>query len=252
MPVPCYTDPMDKEFAIMYQENQIHIQKAEHEFLLESSLASLYASSSLFLESDPYDMEFDDDDSDEDEEEEKKDGKKVGIFTKICNAIKSFINSFITMIRNLFKDSLDEDTYMQSKAFDMRYDQDVERLTNEVNREMVKGRKIIQAISNQTHVDDVTVANFCDMGANLAIQNKKQIVNYTKGMLIKKKVLDSMDKSKKIVEDSQKNLEGKKLSKEETEKGIKVLNAMNKMVTTLGKSSKGFFQMLRNSKGGKS
>ena len=249
MPIPCYTDPMDKEFVIMYQENQIHIQKAEHEFLLESSLASLYTSSSLFLESDPYDMEFDDDDSDEDEEEEKKDGKKVGIFTKICNAIKSFINSFIKMLQNMTKDSVDGfDDYKKTETFKVRYNQDVERITDEVMREMVKGRKIIQAISKRTGIDDVTVANYCDLGSKIVMQNKDQIVDSANKMIIKNRVINVMNKSKDIVDESDKSLSNAKLSKKETEQGMRVLKTMNQMITGLGKSSKGLFSKFNKKK----
>ena len=54
-----------------------------------------------------------------------------------------------------------------------------------------------------------------------------------------------MDNSKKVVDESQKKLENANLSKADMEKGVKVLNTMNTMVTGLGKSSRGLFKRMK-------
>ena len=127
----------------------------------------------------------------------------------------------------------------------VRNNQDVERITDQVNHEMAKGRKIVQMISRKTGVDDATVANYCDLGAKIVMDNKDIIVKTSKGWMIRKKVLDAMDNSKKVVDESQKELEKANLSKADIEKGVKVLNTMNTMVTGLGKSSRGLFKRMK-------
>lgn len=239
-----YSLPMDDQYAILEKKNAVEMKKAMHFFDLESALM-IESEESFLLESEEYDLDFEDE-----EEEEKKNtnpsGKKYSVFAKICNAIRNFINSFVNMIKNMFKDSMDWDEYKKTKDVAVRYNQDVEKITDQVNHEMAKGRRFIQLISRKTGVDDATVANFCDLGAKVAIENKDTIYKAGTGMMIRKKVLDSMNKSKKIIDESQKDLENANLSKKDAEKGMKVLNTMNKMISGLGKSSKGLFNKFRN------
>ena len=239
-----YSLPVDDQYAILEKKNAVEIKKAMHFFDLESALM-VESEESFLLESEEYDLDFEDE-----EEEEKKNtnpsGKKYSVFAKICNAIRNFINSFVNMIKNMFKDSMDWDEYKKTKDVAVRYNQDVEKITDQVNHEMAKGRRFIQLISRKTGVDDATVANFCDLGAKVAIENKDTIYKAGTGMMIRKKVLDSMNKSKKIIDESQKDLENANLSKKDAEKGMKVLNTMNKMISGLGKSSKGLFNKFRN------
>lgn len=239
-----YSLPVDDQYAILEKKNAVEMKKAMHFFDLESVLM-VESEESFLLESEEYDLDFEDE-----EEEEKKNtnpsGKKYSVFAKICNAIRNFINSFVNMIKNMFKDSMDWDEYKKTKDVAVRYNQDVEKITDQVNHEMAKGRRFIQLISRKTGVDDATVANFCDLGAKVAIENKDTIYKAGTGMIIRKKVLDSMNKSKKIIDESQKDLENANLSKKDAEKGMKVLNTMNKMISGLGKSSKGLFNKFRN------
>ena len=239
-----YSLPVDDQYAILEKKNAVEMKKAMHFFDLESALM-VESEESFLLESEEYDLDFEDE-----EEEEKKNtnpsGKKYSVFAKICNAIRNFINSFVNMVKNMFKDSMDWDEYKKTKDVAVRYNQDVEKITDQVNHEMAKGRRFIQLISRKTGVDDATVANFCDLGAKVAIENKDTIYKAGTGMMIRKKVLDSMNKSKKIIDESQKDLENANLSKKDAEKGMKVLNTMNKMISGLGKSSKGLFNKFRN------
>ena len=77
------------------------------------------------------------------------------------------------------------------------------------------------------------------------MDNKDTIVKTSKSWMIRKKVLDAMDNSKKVVNESEKELENANLSKADMEKGVKVLNTMNTMVTGLGKSSRGLFKRMK-------
>ena len=238
-----YSLPVDDQYAILEKKNAVEMKKAMHFFFLVSALM-IESEESFLLESEEYDLDFEDE-----EEEEKKNtnpsGKKYSVFAKICNAIRNFINSFVNMIKNMFKDSVDWDEYKKSDEMEVRYNQDVERITDQVNHEMAKGRKIVQMISRKTGVDDATVANYCDLGAKIVMDNKDIIVKTSKGWMIRKKVLDAMDNSKKVVDESQKELEKANLSKADIEKGVKVLNTMNTMVTGLGKSSRGLFKRMK-------
>lgn len=240
-----YSLPVDDQYAILEKKNAVEMKKAMHFFDLESALMVESEESFLLESEDAVEV-----DMMGDEEEEKKNtnpsGKKYSVFAKICNAIRNFINSFVNMVKNMFKDSAEWDDYKKTKDVAVRYNQDVEKITDQVNHEMAKGRRFIQLISRKTGVDDATVANFCDLGAKVAIDNKDTIYKAGTGILIRKKVLDSMDKSKKIIDESQKDLDNANLSKKDAEKGMKILNTMNKMVSGLGKSSKGLFNKFRN------
>ena len=240
-----YSLPVDDQYVILEKKNAVEMKKAMHFFDLESSLFNT-SSNSFFMESDDYELDM----MGEDDEEKKKKNtdpskKKYGVFSKICNTIRNFISSFVEMVKNLFKDNVDWDEYKKSKDMEIRYNQDVEEITDKVNHEMAKGRKFVQLISRKTGVDDATIANYCDLGAKVVLDNKDTIVNTASTWMIRKKVLDSMDKSRKVIDESQKDLENANLSKKDAEKGMKILNTMNKMVTGLGKSSKGLFQRFK-------
>lgn len=229
----CFTSlPIDTQFLILEKKCELEINEAIHLYLIQSSLQN----STVFQE--------------KAEEKNQSEKDSSGVISKICNAIRNFINAFINMLRNMSKDDMDEETDMKdymktSKEIKVQYDQDVNAIVDNVSREMVKGRKFIQMISKSTGVDDMTIANYCDLGAKIAIENKKTIVDTASNMLIRKRVLDTMNKSKKIIDESEKALNSKNLSKKEKEQGMRILGTMQKMVVGMGKSSKGLFQKFK-------
>ena len=243
-----YSLPVDDQYAILEKKNAVEMKKAMHFFDLESALM-VESEESFLLESEDVvevDMMGDEEEKDGKKKKSKDPSKKkYGVISKICNAIRNFINSFIDMIKNMFKDNVGWDEYKKSEDATIRYNQDVERITDQVNHEMAKGRKIVQMISKKTGIDDAAVANYCDLGAKIVMDNKDTIVKTSKSWMIRKKVLDAMDNSKKVVNESEKELENANLSKADMEKGVKVLNTMNTMVTGLGKSSRGLFKRMK-------
>ena len=241
-----YSLPVDDQYAILEKKNAVEMKKAMHFFDLESALMVESEESFLLESEDAVEVDMMGDEEEKDGEKKKNPSKKkYGVISKICNAIRNFINSFIDMIKNMFKDNVGWDEYKKSEDATIRYNQDVERITDQVNHEMAKGRKIVQMISKKTGIDDAAIANYCDLGAKIVMDNKDTIVKTSKSWMIRKKVLDAMDNSKKVVNESEKELENANLSKADMEKGVKVLNTMNTMVTGLGKSSRGLFKRMK-------
>ena len=74
------------------------------------------------------------------------------------------------MIENAFsnKKHITGDDFINSKTGQLTFNADVKKIQEQIDDEVLKGRKLIQAISSATGVDDKTVANFCDKAPNVA------------------------------------------------------------------------------------
>lgn len=92
-----------------------------------------------------------------------------GFFTRMIDAIVSFIRKINESVANLFskQEHVDLDSFLQSQTGQVQLSYDMEAIDKEVNKKVLEGRKIIQAISSKTGVSDETVAKFCDGCANV-------------------------------------------------------------------------------------
>ena len=98
---------------------------------------------------------------------EAADGK--GFFSRMIDAIVSFIQKINESVANLFSknEHVDLDSCLQSQTGQVQLSYDMEAIDREVNKKVLEGRKIIQAISSATGISDAKVAKFADGCANV-------------------------------------------------------------------------------------
>ena len=98
---------------------------------------------------------------------EAADGK--GFFSRMIDAIVSFIQKINESVSNLFSknEHVDLDSFLQSQTGQVQLSYDMEAIDREVNKKVLEGRKIIQAISSATGISDAKVAKFADGCANV-------------------------------------------------------------------------------------
>ena len=98
---------------------------------------------------------------------EAADGK--GFFSRMIDVIVSFIQKINESVANLFSknEHVDLDSFLQSQTGQVQLSYDMEAIDREVNKKVLEGRKLIQAISSATGVSDAKVAKFADGCANV-------------------------------------------------------------------------------------
>lgn len=98
---------------------------------------------------------------------EAADGK--GFFSRMIDVIVSFIQKINESVANLFSknEHVDLDSFLQSQTGQVQLSYDMEAIDREVNKKVLEGRKIIQAISSATGISDAKVAKFADGCANV-------------------------------------------------------------------------------------
>ena len=98
---------------------------------------------------------------------EAADGK--GFFSRMIDAIVSFIQKINESVANLFSknEHVDLDSFLQSQTGQVQLSYDMEGINRDVNKKVLEGRKMIQAISSATGISDAKVAKFADGCANV-------------------------------------------------------------------------------------
>ena len=120
---------------------------------------------------------------------------------KIIDTIVNFINSFIEMIENAFsnKKHITGDDFINSKTGQLTFNADAKKIQAQIDDEVLKGRKIIQAISSKTGIDDKTVADFCDKALDVGKNVGKFALPVAAAWGVKTFLLNSMKKDKEQV-----------------------------------------------------
>lgn len=108
---------------------------------------------------------------------EAADGK--GFFSRMIDAIVSFIQKINESVANLFSknEHVDLDSFLQSQTGQVQLSYDMEAIDRDVNKKVLEGRKIIQAISSATGISDAKVAKFADGCANVVKDHGMFIVS---------------------------------------------------------------------------
>ena len=131
--------------------------------------------------------------------EGQKSGKQ-NIVLRVIEAIKRFLRDLGTSISDAFKK--DEDTvtieqFLQTQQGQAKLSYDVEAIQAGIDDEILKGRKIIQAISKGTNVPDKVVADYVDRATNFVKSNAKAggaIVSFIALSKIRQKVSENVFK----------------------------------------------------------
>lgn len=94
---------------------------------------------------------------------------KKSWLSSMAERIGRLIKDFCNMIKNMFsfKGHLTLDDYKNSDTGKAQIDYDLRVVQDGVDAEVRKGRKLIQAISKGTHIDDAEVERFVDGTANI-------------------------------------------------------------------------------------
>lgn len=149
LPELVFESSFERDYTILEKSFDIEFDKIINNYTAESALLAL-EEDETFLEA--------------------ADNKFSEAVHKIVDTIVNFINNFIEMIENAFsnKKHITGDDFINSKTGQLTFNADVKKIQEQIDDEVLKGRKLIQAISSATGVDDKTVANFCDKAPNVA------------------------------------------------------------------------------------
>lgn len=117
----------DKEVEIFFRESALAMLESEDEW---------YKTEALYIEAD----------------EENTD--KPGLFSKLASVVKGIIDKiiqtikdFIESIRNAFGQKLTPDAYMKSDTAEVKLSEDIEKITEQIEAEIISERKGVQMIS---------------------------------------------------------------------------------------------------------
>lgn len=119
---------------------------------------------------------------------EAADGK--GFFSRMIDAIVSFIQKINESVANLFSknEHVDLDSFLQSQTGQVQLSYDMEAIDREVNKKVLEGRKLIQAISSATGISDAKVAKFADGCANVVKEHGAFIASVTGIGILRSKI----------------------------------------------------------------
>ena len=180
LPELVFESSFERDYTILEKSFDIEFDKIINNYMAESALLAL----------------------EEDETFLEAAGNKFSdAVHKIIDTIVNFINSFIEMIENAFsnKKHITGDDFINSKTGQLTFNADVKKIQEQIDDEVLKGRKLIQAISSATGVDDKTVANFCDKVPNVAKQVGTFVLPVAAAWGVKRLILGSMKKNKKEI-----------------------------------------------------
>ena len=224
LPELVFESSFERDYAILEKSFDIEFDKIINKYMAESALLAL----------------------EEDETFLEAAGNKFSeAVHKIISAISNFINSFIEMVENAFsnKEHITGDDFVNSKTGQLAFNADAKKIQAQIDDEVLKGRKIIQAISSKTGIDDKTVAEFCDTAFDVGKSVGKFVLPITAAWGVKTFILKSMknnkDKIKQLGEEVAKETDPKKQQQK-----LKVLMKMKKDISTGTKYSTDFVQTL--------
>lgn len=112
------------------------------------------------------------------EASEKKTSSFSAFVTKVIDSIKKMITDFCEMIENIFskKERVTTSDYLNSNAGKTQLTKDMDEIQRKVDNEMLKGRKLVQAISKATKIPDREVADFVDGCSKFVKDNGKAVI----------------------------------------------------------------------------
>ena len=135
---------------------------------------------------------------------------------KANKSFKNFINSIVSKIMKVISDVKDKitsifngsnkltlDEYLDSETGELALKYDIVRIQQNAEAEVRKGRKLVQAISRGTKVDDRVVEAFLDGGANLIDSNPgvgRTVIKATTASVVFNKCSKSLDGMKRDID----------------------------------------------------
>lgn len=214
----------ERDADISLKEFEVDMLKINDEYMRESSL--LLISGNLILEG------------------EGAEPQTKGFFSKavdkIVSAVSRLITSFIEMIGDIFgnKKNITTADFIDSDTGKVTLNHDVTKINQDINKELLKGRKMIQAISRGTKIPDETVASFVDSSADFINKYGKVVLGVGATMVLKNAILSAMNGNKKAMDDSGRDAKNGNPDKKAEEQKMSILNRMSNLVSQSVKVSK--------------
>lgn len=198
-----YENSLDRDYDILVRRFDIAVERAEAIYTYESTINNSLCSEYMI-----------------EAEASVNDGKEPSKMVKAKNAFSNFINKIITYMKNLLrdvgemfsnmfntKDGVTIDDYLKSETGKERYDFDCVDASIKAADEVRKGRKLVQAISRGTGIDDATVEEYVDKASKYVIDHKEMVIAvpiayamYKKGTKKNKDMADDIDAAGKCAE----------------------------------------------------
>ena len=140
----------EKEFERVLLSSDIEVEKVFKEFTMSLALEGI--DGGVMLEADG--------------STKKSDNLFIKAIDTIISKIAQILQSIISLFKDLFKGSSDEEkamnAYFASSTEQIRFDSDVRKIRRECEKEVEDGSKLVKAISSKTGADPASVKKFCD------------------------------------------------------------------------------------------
>lgn len=219
---------LDRDIDIMSRNMEIEMMKAESVYETTTAL--------LNLEMGNY---YEDGNEQNGTVATKKKSSFVEFIRKIFNTIIKTITNVFSGIINIFKRPMSPDEFFEDPNVQIKLEGDMNKLCDAVENETLKGRKIIQAISRGTGLNDKAVADWVDNSAQHVYDNFDSVagtvISASTALATSRVVSKKVQQTAKIAEDCRiaaENIDTSKMdekSKKRVEDAIKVSKEMGKI-----------------------
>lgn len=227
-----------KEIDIEFLETQIELEKSLNDYLIESDILSL----GIFTE-------------EENKAANEQKRSKFGEFIKrITDAIVNALKNLGTAISSAFGGGkhINTQDFLNSDTGKGIYAADIEKINKECDDKILEGRKMIQAISNGTGVDDHTVAKYVDGAANFAANNGTVLLSTGVAIAAIPKAREWINNKLGLIQQSEetlhdvalKNYEDRNKQQEEQSKIGKIYTAMGTYTNKFKNEATKYFKIL--------
>ena len=108
-------------------------------------------------------------------------GEKKTFFSRVLDSIVRFFQNINDRIASHFtsgEEDVDLSDYMNSDLGKVQLEYDLDKVETFVNKQFLKGRKLVQLISSASGVSDEKVAAFCDECTQSVIDNSGPIIEF--------------------------------------------------------------------------
>lgn len=157
-----YNTTLERDTDIIFRQYEINVERTKLEMNEDAELLN------LFSEAEDLGFKVNPRESKSNKINPVNTGKKRNAIQKICAYIVNLITDVISTFKNIFtpgKDHINVESYIKSAKGSIELENDIMRVQQQVDEEVRKGRKLVQAISKGTKVDDAVVEKYMDDAA---------------------------------------------------------------------------------------
>ena len=192
-----YCTTFERESDILFKQFEIDVSRLDTELTMECTFHEL--EDSLFEEAETLDIR-----ETSKSKKENKDSKFSKIMKNISDTVTKLITDVIELISNLFSSNshIDIDSYLQSSTGSIELEYNLKDVRDKVNDEVRKGRKLIQAISKGTGVNDAMIEKYVDNASECVIKHGKVIMTTAQSYAMLNHATGDLDDMKREMKDA--------------------------------------------------